>query len=240
MKRLLAVLLVSIAALTGCGDGMTDRERTCMELSGDVECLSEARRPTQGFGPSAPGEYTNYYGSPQHGSWGSDGQYRFHNPHGQYASSTNSFLLGAAAGGLAAYMLTKNANRSNWSQSNPNGYQPKTRTNTKYIGKGGKEISKAEYQKRKAQSKKAKAANKAKADKAAKLKAKKAAKLKAKKAAKAKAKKAAKAKAAKNASKPKLDFTKPSAKKKTASKPKKKTTYKKKSTPKRKKSKKRK
>jgi len=90
-------------------------------------------------------EYTNYYGDPQHGTW-DNGNYRFNNPHGQYASSTNSFLVGVGVGGLLGYMGTKASMRSNWDKANPNGY--KTKRNS---------ISKKDLAKRKEQSRKDKA-----------------------------------------------------------------------------------
>ena len=164
MKKLLAaVLAVSLLALTGCERGLSEREKECYEMTGDSACVGKAyqQQPrSSGYGPVGPGTYQNHYGNPQHGYW-DNGQYHFNNPNGQYASSTNAFLLGAGMGGLTAYLLTKNSNRSNWDQSNPGGYEKTVRTQKTYIGKGGKTISKAEFKKRKAQSQKDKAKNKA-------------------------------------------------------------------------------
>ena len=150
------ILVAALLALTACERGLTERERECMELTNDSSCIREVRDTE--YGPVAPGNYTNYYGSPDHGTWDSSGNYHFRDPNSSYATQTNAFLLGAGLGGLAAYALTKNANRSSWVTSNPNGYRPEVRTTTKYIGKGGKEISRSEYDKRAAQSAKDKAA----------------------------------------------------------------------------------
>lgn len=162
------ILVAALLALTACERGLTERERECMELTNDSSCIREVRATE--YGPVAPGNYTNYYGSPDHGTWDSSGNYHFRDPNSSYATQTNAFLLGAGLGGLAAYALTKNANRSSWVTSNPNGYRPEVRTTTKYIGKGGREISRSEYDKRAAQSAKDKAAAQVKREADAKRK----------------------------------------------------------------------
>ena len=115
------VLVLSIV-LAACGNGVTDREEFCMENGGTAEfCLSGLRSqefqqqfapiPSPGYGPTSAGSHQNYYGDPQYGQW-RDGQYAFNDPYGSQASSTNSFLLGAGVGGLAAYLATSSSSRS--------------------------------------------------------------------------------------------------------------------------------
>ena len=175
MKKLLksCILMIALIGIVGCERGLSVREKECYELTQDPSCIGKAysQRRSHDFGPVSPGEYQNHYGNPQHGSWDSQGRYNFHNPTGPFASSTNAFLLGAGAGGLAAYMLTKKSNRSSWNSSNPNGYTKKVHSQKTYLSKSGKTISKTEFYKRKAQSDKAKASNKAKAKKAKQVKA---------------------------------------------------------------------
>lgn len=145
MKKLSLLALSLAALLVGCGDGLTARERTCIEFGGDVnECM-------QGYRPVArhmtPGVNTNYYGSPQHGYW-QGGSYHFNDPHSAAARSTEAFLVGAGMGSLAAYAATKAAQKSNWEKSNPKGWEPE------YRDKKGNVISKQEFDRRKQQSQK--------------------------------------------------------------------------------------
>lgn len=177
MKKVLAyglAALVGVTALTGCGEEQRqanhERQIECLEMTGDKYCRNEyeqqadAQRRTAYsrsnvvYGPSAPGMYTNYYGNPDYGYWGNDGMYMFNDPYSSYAQSTNSFLLGAGLGGLATYAMT----RDTWDNDHRDGWTETTRENKTYRGKNGKKISKAEFSKRKAQSKKDKAAHKAK------------------------------------------------------------------------------
>jgi len=206
LKKL--IVIAFLVGLVACDRGLTERERECMELTGDAQhCIRSSNyvRPMHqpvNYGPTSPGSYTNYYGSPEHGHW-QGGQYHFHDPYGHAASSTNSFLLGAGIGGLAAYMLTKDSNRDSWTRNNPSGFTEKKYEVKKYIGKGGKEISQAEYDRRKAQSEKDKAKHKQRME----------AKKKAEAARKANEKKrleAQKAAAAKAKQKPTYDKSKPS------------------------------
>lgn len=162
MKRLFAVM--ALLVLAGCDNGLTERERECMELTGDAMCISEVRSGNVSLAKAQnteveieydnvvqPGNYTNYYGSPQHGYW-SNGTYHFNDPYSHAATSTNAFLIGAGLGGLTAYALTKAASRSSWNSSHPGGYKPTTTSVTKYTSKSGY-ISKEEYNRRMAQSK---------------------------------------------------------------------------------------
>lgn len=176
MKKLvnLASAILVFATLSGCGEKSEKQqaqEIECLELTGDKYCRNEYEQQAaaqrsmnnynyrdMNYGPTPPGSYHNYYGNPQYGSWGNDGQYRFHDPYSQQASQTNSFLLGAGLGGLAAYALTKN----DWSRSNPKGWTDSVRDVKQPIGKDGKSISQAEYKKRMAQSKKDQAKHKEK------------------------------------------------------------------------------
>lgn len=164
MKRFIVIAAIA-AALVGCGD----REQECFEATGRDDCFAELRRADvakiQAANPrveyeieapsystaAAPGSYTNYYGSPQHGYW-RDGSYHFSDPYSQAATSTNSFLIGAGLGGLTAYALTKAASRGSWMSSHPSGYKTETRVVKQYVTPKGS-ISKAEYERRKKQSK---------------------------------------------------------------------------------------
>lgn len=175
MKKLvlLSTAVLVFATLGGCGeksDKQQAQEIECLELTGDKYCRNEYEQQAAAqrsmnynprdieYGPTGPGSYNNYYGNPQYGSWGSDGQYRFHDPYSHQASQTNSFLLGAGLGGLAAYALTK----SDWSRSNPNGWTNSQRDVKQPIGRDGKSISADEYKRRLEQSKNDQAKHKAK------------------------------------------------------------------------------
>ena len=110
--------------------------------------------PAPPLGPVAPGQYTNHVGNPAAGQWGPDGQWQWHNPQSPEADSTMKYLaaagVGAAAGGLATYMLT----RKQFEKQNPNGWKAETSTRqvTTYVDKRGNPISKEEYERRRAQS----------------------------------------------------------------------------------------
>ena len=156
MKKLLASLVVSVSILvSGCTDGLSNREVSCLEYTGNIHCKSEGQyavdqqRAERGvvMGQS----YTNHYGNPQHGAW-SNGQYNFHNPNGIYATQTDSFLLGAGIGGLAAYALTSNSSRGSWEKENPSGFKVRKKSYNRPRDKSGKIISKVEAKKRKDQS----------------------------------------------------------------------------------------
>ena len=179
MKKLLIVGIVGLSALLmgGCGDGLTDREASCLKATGNIDCKSAAEMELEkariqanadvqiakaqgpvGAAPMptdvAPGQYTNYYGDERYGQWQPDGTFQFNDPTSSWADSTNAFLLGAGLGGLAGYMATKAAHRGEWKKSYPNGYTPKTYTAKTYLDKSGKAISKSEYERRIAQSNK--------------------------------------------------------------------------------------
>ncbi|QDH46750.1 putative coil containing protein [Aeromonas phage LAh_8] len=181
MKKILIAGFIGLSALLvgGCGDGLTDREESCLAATGNIDCKSAAElelekariqanadvqiAKAQGImnGASAPmqsevapGQYTNYYGDERYGQWKQDGTFQFNDPTSSWAESTNAFLLGAGLGGLAGYMATKAASRGEWKKSYPNGYTPKTYTTKTYMDKSGKTISKSEYERRVAQSNK--------------------------------------------------------------------------------------
>lgn len=155
IKLLLITVIVLI--LSACDRGLTERERECMELSGNAEhCIRSVNRQYaprhDSYGPT---EHVNYYGHPEYGQW-DNGQYRFNDPNSHYASSTNSFLLGAGVGGLAAYAMSKQGSRDSWKSKNPSGWTERKQ----YTSKNGKSISKKEFDKRKSQSLKDKAKHK--------------------------------------------------------------------------------
>lgn len=167
MTKLSTILAASLILLIGCGqktERQHDQEMACIQATGDKYCRNEyeqqassSRRYGGGvqYPPTGVGSYHNYYGNPQYGSWGGDGRYHFNNPNSIYATQTNSFLLGAGLGGLAAYAITK----SSWNKKNPNGWKDSVRKVDKPLGKDGKVISNKEYKKRLAQSKRDKAKN---------------------------------------------------------------------------------
>lgn len=184
MNKILLVGLLSAATfLVGCGDGLTDREESCLEATGNIQCKSKAELELElariqgntdvqvakaqadaiGSGyqdlppadtPVQPGNYTNYYGDERYGQWKPDGTFQFNDPTSSWASETNAFLIGAGLGGLAGYIASKAATRGEWKKTYPTGYKPTTRKVETYIDKKGNPISKNEYQKRLAQSNK--------------------------------------------------------------------------------------
>ncbi len=176
MKKFLSTVVLSVSLLlSACGDGLTNREVTCLEHTGNIHCKSEGQYAVDQTraerGVIVGQSYTNHYGNPQHGSW-NNGQYSFHNPNGVYAMQTDSFLLGAGVGGLAAYALTSASSRESFNRDNPNGFKARSKSYNKPRGKDGKILSKAEAKKRKAQSIRDKRAHKAKLKQQAKNKAK--------------------------------------------------------------------
>jgi uncharacterized lipoprotein YehR (DUF1307 family) len=200
MKSLRKIAIIGTAlamavSLVGCGDGMSAREKACLDHGGTWDtCTNEGRYQERqlakiengyvgrsefvdygqrSYPPVEMGQsYTNYYGNPNYGYW-EGGRYRFNDPYSQYAINTNSFLLGAGLGGLASYALTPSASQATWSSSHSGGWKEEKTTAKKYYGKNGKEISKSEYTKRKAQSQKDRQAYKAKQKAKAKTQAKK-------------------------------------------------------------------
>lgn len=257
MKKLLGIGLLALAAtLVGCGDGLTNKQETClehMEDSGRTDgwevCVegaeyreherAMARIENYNYGnvvydPVQPNrDYVDYYGNENHGYWDNQGIYRFNDPYSSYAQSTNSYLLAAGFGGLAGYVTAKAATRSNWQSQHTNGWQSRSTSSTKYIGKGGKEISKSEFDRRKAQSEKDRKAHQQKLKKENKSLKSQLAKEKAKNSkGKQDAKKQSKSKPKANATKPKqqkkpLNLNKPKPKPKKVTKPKQKKKVKK-------------
>ena len=156
-------VLVASAMLSACGeteqekDARHQRELECLQVTGDRYCRSPqevagttsqpvlVEQPMQnaGYAPVQPGTYTNYYGDPRYGNWDASGQYRFNDPYGQQASSTNAFLIGAGLGGLATYALTK----SDFFKKNPSGWVPTTDTVSDYYSSSGKKVSSTDYAK---------------------------------------------------------------------------------------------
>ncbi len=171
VKALLASL--GLLVLVGCGSEEEkqrehERQMACIEATGDRYCRTDRDdydRPqvvnieieyeyeNVHYEPTRPGSYTNYYGNPQHGYWDEDGDYQFYDPYSHEASSTNSFLLGAGLGGLVGYQMSK----SKWQKNNPKGWVSKSRNVDRIIDKNGKTITKAEADRRAAQSRKDKA-----------------------------------------------------------------------------------
>lgn len=198
--KLALVGLVLAFTATACSDKITTREEACFEQGGDwSECTSEGRRQAlelarietgqahrpvvryqPSYGPVVQGTmYTDYYGDPRYGMW-SSGRYIFTDPYSQYAMATNSYLLSAGIGGLAAYALLSSSSRDSWNVSNPGGYTKRSSKATQSYGKDGKKISKKEAKRRAKQSKKARKKNKKALKKAKRLKTKEKIKNKAK------------------------------------------------------------
>jgi hypothetical protein len=101
------------------------------------------------YPPVQPGEYHNYYGNPQYGTWGSDGRYHFNDPYGPQASNTNAYLIGAGLGGLATYFMMKSA----FDQKYHGHWSDQTYRSTQYYDGRGQRIKQNDYISRLEQSK---------------------------------------------------------------------------------------
>lgn len=101
------------------------------------------------YPPVQPGEYHNYYGNPQYGSWGPDGRYHFSDPYGPQASNTNAYLIGAGLGGLATYVMLK----STFDQKYHGHWNDQTYRSTQYFDGTGRRINQNDYISRLEQSK---------------------------------------------------------------------------------------
>lgn len=120
--------------------------------------------PMANMGPTPPGSYVNHVGNPAVGSWGPDGQWKFHNPEGPEANDTWKYLAaagaGAAGGAAISYMLSKR----HFEQKNPGGTWVRAANVNdvnSYRDKNGVPISREEYERRRAQSERDKAAHRA-------------------------------------------------------------------------------
>lgn len=170
MKTEMIVVLLSVGVLSGCPspaeqEAQHQRELECIKMTGDRYCRSELEIQQSNirtqhqpaphynpnmvdYGPVQPGQYHNYYGNPQYGTWGQDGRYYFNDPNSVQASETNSFLLGAGLGALGGYALSK----ADFTKSNPNGWVDQSRTVTKYYNSRGAEVNQTAYQSQKLKS----------------------------------------------------------------------------------------
>ena len=119
MKKLL--LLGLFLGLVGCDQGLTEREKQCLQFTGNIKCQSQVDEKVRLLNAQEGligenGLYqkpTNFYGDPRYGYWNDQGGFQFYNQNSPEALSTNSFLLGAGLGGLAAYALTRDGRDSN-------------------------------------------------------------------------------------------------------------------------------
>lgn len=116
------------------------------------------------LGPVAPGQYVNHVGNPAAGSWGPDGQWQWKDPESKEANDTWKFLAaagaGAAGGAALSYMLSKNY----FERKHPSGtWQRESNIHDEhnYRDRHGKAISAAEYERRRAQSERDRAAHRA-------------------------------------------------------------------------------
>lgn len=116
------------------------------------------------LGPVAPGQYVNHVGNPAAGSWGPDGQWQWKDPESKEANDTWKFLAaagaGAAGGAALSYMLSKR----HFEQRNPSGtWQRESNVHDEhnYRDRRGNPISAAEYDRRRAQSERDRAAHRA-------------------------------------------------------------------------------
>lgn len=116
------------------------------------------------LGPVPPGSYVNHVGNPAVGSWGPNGQWQFHHPQSPEADSTWKYLaaagVGAAGGAAISHMLTKKA----FEEKHPTGKWTPAAATTEvatYRDKRGQPISREEYERRRAQSERDKAAHRA-------------------------------------------------------------------------------
>jgi len=160
----LTILILTLAIFIGGSEGCSERQRERIEHRREVEL----RLADNGVDPNIPyrrgtmyvptdpvvppGAYYSHIGNPSHGYWGPTG-WVFHDPFSEQAIATRNFYI-ASGLGLAAM---RSLSRDSWEKENPTGYneeasQRRQVTTTKYIGKGGKEISKKEYDRRKIQS----------------------------------------------------------------------------------------
>lgn len=152
----LGLLVVLGTQVVGCDRGLTVREKECLEATGDIRCNQPYRQQQVQTFHQEPVmvQSTNYYGHPQHGTW-HNGQYVFNDPTSSFASQTSAFLLGAGLGSLATYAASSQGNRSSWKSRNKGGWKKRTRSTKR-------PVSRAEKQKRAAQSAKDKRLHKQK------------------------------------------------------------------------------
>lgn len=155
-----AIAASLLFAVSACTDGVSNREETCLEAGNSWQtCTGEGnsqelqlaklerqnmmQRQNQFQYPDVEQgqDYVNHYGNEQYGSW-SGGQYRFHDPQSSYAMSTNSFLLGAGIGGLAAYALLSRSNRDSWNSRNSGGWKVNSYKANRNISNKGKTLTK--------------------------------------------------------------------------------------------------
>lgn len=120
--------------------------------------------PPLGLGPVAPGQYVNHVGNPAAGSWGPDGQWVWKDPESKEANDTWKFLAaagaGAAGGAALSYMLSKR----HFEQKHPGGTwtrESNVHDEHNYRDRRGNPISAAEYERRRAQSERDRAAHRA-------------------------------------------------------------------------------
>jgi hypothetical protein len=114
--------------------------------------------------PVQPGQYTNHVGNPAAGSWGPDGQWQWKDPQSPEADSTWKFLAaagaGAAGGAALSYMLSKR----HFEQKHPGGTwtrEANLHDEQTYRDRRGNPISRDEYERRRAQSERDRAAYRA-------------------------------------------------------------------------------
>lgn len=179
MKKLAILLVTTLTLLSGCERGLTERERECAELTGNIRCNSQvddqirlmnAQEDLMEDGVYA--QPTNFYGDPRYGQWDNNGSFQFYNAQSPEAISTNSFLLGAGLGTLATYALTRDGRDSSRYRSKYKSYynnpkysnkdyikNQKIRSQQKEIARLKQQNKAKEMQRRKMQSQRDKALN---------------------------------------------------------------------------------
>ena len=115
--------------------------------------------------PVAPGQYVNHVGNPAAGHWGPDGQWVWKNPESPEANDTWKFLAAAGAGAAGGAAITYMLSKKHFEQRHGEGATWTRTANVHdehtYRDKRGAPISAVEYERRKAQSERDKAAHRA-------------------------------------------------------------------------------
>ena len=165
-KIAMSSMVFAVIVMAGCDspeerEAQRQHELECVKLTDDRYCRNnqELQRDYAlvaphydqrmvDYGPVQPGQYHNYYGNPQYGTWGSDGRYYFNDPNSIQASQTNAFLLGAGLGALGTYTLSK----ADFNKKNPNGWVDQNTTVKGYYGSHGEQLTQSAYQTQKIKS----------------------------------------------------------------------------------------
>lgn len=114
--------------------------------------------------PVAPGQYVNHIGNPAAGSWGPDGQWQWKDPQSSEASDTWKYLAAAGAGAAGGAALSYMLSRRHFEKKHPSGTWTRAANvhdEHTYRDRRGNPISREEYERRRAQSERDRAAHRA-------------------------------------------------------------------------------